>query len=139
MVPRVHDCIPLLAGGEPAGRGAALEKGVFYLSGGWMEGERTLASEHRRTVARFGEKKAQRVLHTMLDAYRRFVFIRTDHPRREEREEDARALAALVGLPLDAVQGRRGRLEALVNGPWDGPGFLHFPAGEPVTAGAFAA
>ncbi len=60
IVPRVHDCIPLLAGHERTYNGPALEQGIFYLSGGWMEGERTLLSEHRRIALRFGEEKALR-------------------------------------------------------------------------------
>ncbi len=94
VVPRVHDCIPLLTGHPATDDGPALEKGIFYLSGGWMEGERTLASEHQRTARRFGEKKALRVLQTMLSGYSGFIFIRTDHPRREERQRDATTSAA---------------------------------------------
>lgn len=139
VIPRVHDCIPLLAGAALPEAGPALERGTFYLSGGWMEGERTLFSEHQRAVARFGPAKALRVLHTMLGAYQRFVFLGTDHPRRGAREREARELSALVGLPLDVVEARRGRLERLVNGPWDGPEFLHFAAGVPVHAAAFTA
>jgi len=139
VVPRVHDCIPLLTGAPDRGATPLREPGTFYLSGGWMEGERTLSAEHRRTVARFGEQKALRVLQTMLGAYRRFLFVRTDHPRRELRERDAADLAALVGLPLDLVNGDGGYLDALVNGPWDPARFVHVPRGEPLGASAFAA
>ena len=137
VVPRVHDCIPLLAGHPAAYDGPALEQGIFYLSGGWMEGERTLASEHQRTARRFGDERALRVLCTMLRGYRGFVFIRTGHPRQEERLRDAQTLAGLVQLPLEVVEARRERLERLVSGPWDGPEFLHIPAGTPITAAAF--
>ena len=137
VVPCVHDCIPLLTGHPARDDGTVLEKGIFYLSGGWMEGERTLFSEHRRTARRFGEKKALRVLQTMLSGYSGFVFIRTEHPRCAEREQDAHALADLVQLPLRLLEGRCDRLQRLVNGPWDGPEFLQIPAGEPITAAAY--
>lgn len=137
VVPRVHDCIPLLAGHPATYEGAALELGIFYLSGGWLEGERTLASEHRRTARRFGEERALRVFRTMLSGYNGFVFIQTDHPRLEERQRDAHALADLAELPLDVLKGRRERLERLVNGPWDSLEFLHFPAGQPIAAATF--
>ncbi len=139
VIPRVHDCIPLLTGAPADGGVAPLrEPGTFYLSGGWMEGDRTLHAEHRRTVARFGEQKALRVLHTILGAYRRFLFVRTDHPRRDLREQDAADLAVLVGLPLDLVGGNGGYLDALVNGPWDAARFVHVPRGELLGASAFA-
>ena len=137
IVPRVHDCIPLLTGHPARDDSAVLEKGIFYLSGGWMEGERTLFSEHQRTACRFGEKRALRVLQTMLSGYSGFVFIRTNHPRREERERNAHALADLVQLPLRLLEGRCDRLQRLVNGPWDGPEFLQIPAGEPINAAAY--
>lgn len=135
VLPRVHDCIPLLRGA--AGRCAAAQKGTFYLSGGWMEGERSLAAEHARTVRRFGEAKALRVLDRMLDGYDRFVFVRTGHPRAAEREADARTLAAVAHLPLEAIAGDQAYLHALVNGPWDEARFVHVPRGEPVASAAF--
>jgi hypothetical protein len=137
VVPRVHDCIPLLTGCPASDNSAAQEKGIFYLSGGWMEGERTLFLEHQRVVRCYGEKRALRVLQTMLSGYSGFVFMRTDHPRGEEREEDAHALADLLQLPLRTVEARPGRLQRLVNGPWNTPEFIQVPAGEPITAAAF--
>lgn len=137
LVPRVHDCIALLTGGRGLVDGVSPEKGTFYLSGGWMEGERTLAAEHRRATARFGEARARRILKTMLDPYRRFTFVRTDHPRRSEREEDAARLSGLVGLPMATLDGDPSRLERLVNGPWKEPEFVRVAPGEPVPADAF--
>lgn len=137
IVPRVHDCIPLITGGAGLSGALGPEKGTFYLSGGWMEGERTLAVEHRRAAARFGEQKALRILQTMLDPYRRFAFVRTAHPRRTEREEEARELAGRIGLPLETVEGDPRRLERIVQGPWDGPEFVRVPRGVAVPAAAF--
>jgi hypothetical protein len=139
VIPRAHDCIAVLSGGVGLPEtGRSLERGTFYLSGGWMEGERTLMAEHRRTVQRFGERKALRVLNTLLDAYQRFLFIRTDHPRCEAREREAAEVAALVGLSVDSVTGDRAYLTELVNGPWSAERFIHVPRGEPLSASAFA-
>lgn len=136
VVPRVHDCIPLLSG-APSGCGADRPRGTFWLSGGWMEGERTLAAEHARTARRFGEAKALRVLDRLLEGYERFVFLRTDHPRAAAREADARSLAAVARLPLETAAADGGFLRALVNGPWDDVRFVHVPRGAPVQAAAF--
>lgn len=136
IVPRVHDCIPLLSG-SASGCGADRPRGTFWLSGGWMEGERTLAAEHARTARRFGEAKALRVLERLLEGYQRFVFLRTGHPRAAEREADARAVAALARLPLEPAAADGGYLHALVNGPWDAARFVHVPRGAPVEAAAF--
>jgi hypothetical protein len=137
VFPRVHDCIPLLAGEDADAPAPHLERGIFYLSGGWMEGERTLASEHRRAVKRFGEEKARRILGTMLGAYERLVYLRTDHPRAEEREREAEGLARLLRLPLEARATRRERLRAVVNGPWTWPAFARVDPGVAITAEHF--
>ena len=138
VIPRVHDCIALLRGDDASvPRGPHLEKGTFYLSGGWMEGERTLISEHRRAAAKFGEKKAERILATMFAPYEKLLFLRTNHPRCEAREHEALTLSQLLGLPLDTVDGDAGYLSRLLNGPWCPPGFVTFPKGEPVVAAAF--
>jgi hypothetical protein len=136
VLPLVHDCIPLLSGAGPGAHGTPA-RGAFYLSGGWMEGERTLAAEHARTANRFGAQKALRVLDRLLDGYERFVFLRTDHPRAAAREADARALAALTRLPLEAADADGGYLRELVHGPWDAARFVHVARGEPVRAEAF--
>jgi hypothetical protein len=138
FVPRVHDCIPVLRGPLGADRREAhLEKGTFYLSGGWMEGERTLVSEHRRAVAKFGEKKAHRILNTMFAPYDRLLFLRTDHPRQVVREQEAQGLSDLLGLPLDRVDADSSYLGRLVNGPWGHPAFARFAPGEPIARDAF--
>jgi hypothetical protein len=140
VIPRAHDCIAVLSGGVGLPEtGPSLERGTFYLSGGWMEGERTIMSEHRRTVQRFGERKALRVLNTLLGAYQRFLFIQTDHPRSEARQQEATQLASLVGLPLDSVAGDGAYLAELVNGPWSEERFIHVPRGETLSARAFGA
>jgi len=137
IVPRVHDCIPLLLGHTQIDGKPQLEKGTFYLSGGWMEGERTLISEHRRAIAKFGEKQALRILNTMFSSYQRVRFIRTEHPRVAKHEAEAKGLAGLLNLAAESTQGDIGYLSRLVNGPWRPPEFLQFARGETITAAAF--
>jgi len=137
IIPRVHDCIPLLLGNAEVEGGPHLEKGTFYLSGGWMEGERTLISEHRRAIIKFGEKRALRILDTMFSPYKKIRFIRTDHPRVAEREEEANGLAEVLNLTAEFTQGDGGYLSRLVNGPYEPPEFLSFQKGETITASAF--
>ena len=63
IIPRVHDCIPLLLGSQEAFRCCSAEEtGTFYLSCGWILTERNILSEHRRVREKFGEKKAAAIL-----------------------------------------------------------------------------
>ncbi|HEY6006710.1 MAG TPA: DUF1638 domain-containing protein [Geobacteraceae bacterium] len=138
-VPRAHDCIPLLVGSPQAYAAVrAEEQGTLYLSGGWLEGERTLLSEYRRSRERFGEAKARRIMATMLDGYRRLLFLDTGHPRQEQRREEARELAALLSLDFCVRRGRDAWLARLVNGPWDGEDFVLIGPGEELREEYFA-
>ena len=135
-IPRVHDCIPLLLGSPEAH--AQLrdeEKGTFFVSGGWLEGERTVFTEYRRVRERYGEQKARRVMATMFDAYRRLVFIHTGHPREEEHLATARELAQLLDLSFAERDGGSVWLERLVNGPWEGDDFITIQPGKTETQG----
>ncbi len=139
VIPLSHDCIPLLIGSRPEyERELAREKGTFFLSGGWLEGERTLLSEYHRVRARHGDAKARKVMATMLDSYRRFLFVTTNHPRQEQRLADAWALATLLDLPLEVRDNSVLWLERLVNGPWDKELFITVPPGGEVREELFA-
>jgi Protein of unknown function (DUF1638) len=132
IIPRVHDCIPLLIGSNPAyQQELEHEKGTYFLSGGWLEGERTLMTEYRRVRDRQGEVKARKVMATMLDSYRRILFIRTGHPRQEQRLAEARELSTLLDLPLEIRDSSSHWLEQLVSSPWDTDKFIVIkPTGE---------
>jgi hypothetical protein len=125
VIPLSHDCIPLLIGSRlEYHEELAREKGTFFLSGGWMEGERTLLSEYRRVLERHGEVKARKVMATMLDSYQRILFITTGHPRQEQRQAEAQELALLLGLSLDVRSNSDLWLGQLINGPWDQARFV---------------
>jgi hypothetical protein len=125
FIPRAHDCIPLLLGSRYTHEELVREeKGTYFLSGGWMEAERTTLSEYRRVRDKYGEQKAKRVMSTMFDAYRRLTFIHTGHPRETEHLATARELAGLLELEFIVLSGRDAWLRRIVNGPWDGDSFV---------------
>lgn len=139
VIPLSHDCIPLLIGSHlEYHEELAREKGTFFQSGGWMEGERTLLSEYRRVLERHGEVKARKVMATMLDSYHRILFITTGHPRQELRLTEARELALLLGLSLEVRSNSALWLEQLINGPWDQARFVVIEPGGEIREELFA-
>jgi Protein of unknown function (DUF1638) len=125
VIPRVHDCIPLLIGSQlEYQRELKREKVTFFLTGGWLEGERTLLTEYRRVRNRHGEIKARKVIATMLDSYRRILFVTTGHPRQDLRLAEARELSALLDLPLEIRDSSSLWLEQIVNGSRDTDSFI---------------
>ncbi len=138
LIPRAHDCIPLMLGSRYThDELVQQEKGTYFLSGGWLEGERTVFTEYRRVRDKYGEQKAKRVMATMFDAYRRLVFIYTGHPREEEHLTTGREMAELLGLEFVLVTGRDAWLRRIVNGPWDGDSFIKVAPGNRLSEADF--
>lgn len=137
-IPRAHDCIPVLLGSSYSHESLLQEeRGTFFLSGGWLEGERTVFTEYRRVREKYGEAKARRVMATMFDAYRRLVFIRTGHPREERHMATGQDLASLLELEYREAWGRSAWLQRIVNGPWDEEAFVTVAPGQTLTEGDF--
>jgi hypothetical protein len=138
FIPRVHDCIPVLMGNRPGYEDLMRqEKGTYFLTGGWLEGERTVFTEYRRVRDKYGEKKARRVMATMFDAYRRVVFIHTGHPREAQHNETGKELAVLLGLDFFERVGDNAWLARIVNGPWEADRFITLAPGETLSEGHF--
>jgi hypothetical protein len=128
FVPRMHDCIPLFLGSaDRFDRVRADEPGTLFLTGGWMEGERTYLADYHQAIDKYGEERGRRIMATLFASYRRVLLIRTGHPREGERRREARDLARLLGLAYEECDGEPGWLQELVRGPWDAERFLRIP------------
>lgn len=127
IIPRVHDCIPLLLGSSFRYRELSAVRGSFYLSSGWMSGERSLHSEFERTAEKYGRDKAVRLMKRMFESYQRFIFIRTGREDDLLRRQDAKDLADTFGLGFDVIDGADDYFQRLVNGPWTEPDFMTIP------------
>ncbi|MBI5443957.1 MAG: DUF1638 domain-containing protein, partial [Deltaproteobacteria bacterium] len=128
IVPKMHDCIPLFLGStQTFEQVRAEEVGTLFLTGGWMEGERTYLAEYRQAIDKYGPEKGARLMSILFASYRRVLLIRTGHPKEATRRREAAELARLLSLELHERDGHSGWLDALVNGPWDGERFLELP------------
>lgn len=129
-VPQVHDCIPLLLGSrERFEECKAEEIGTFYLTCGWLQGERSIGSDYQRIREKYGEKKAASVFKRIYDSYRRILFIHTGNPQEEQYLKKSEEIGQLLQLSLQTIQGDLRYLERLVNGPWDEQHFINVPPG----------
>ena len=133
IIPRVHDCLPLLLGSKTAYQELAKEEiGTFYLSCGWMISEKNILSSHQRVLEKYGEKKALRVLERTYDSYKKVLFIHTGCAEEEPAIQQAKEIATLLKLRYDTVQGNKSYLEKIVNGPWEEDDFAHIPPFEAI-------
>ncbi len=128
VMPRVHDCLPVLLGSRE--KYNELQKGdkrTFYFSGGWVEGERMLIQEYERSCIQFGPKKALKIFRMMFENYRRMMYIHTGHPRDASTLEKMREFAGIFNLPSFETTGNLEYLRKLVLGPWDEENFVIIP------------
>lgn len=129
-IPRVHDCIPLLLGSVKRYESfRQQEKGTLYLSHGWMNGERSILSDHGRLLEKYGAKKAASLLARIYDGYRRVVFIRTGNPLEEADLERSRYIGGLLRLEHQIAEGDLSYIKSMVHGPWPETDFIHIPPG----------
>ncbi|MDN5293457.1 MAG: hypothetical protein PWQ91_815 [Eubacteriales bacterium] len=138
VMPRVHDCIPVLLGSMEKYRQLREEKGqCFYFSGGWVEGERLIISEYERSCRQFGEERALRIFRKMFEHYTHLAYIFTGHPRTEETLAKTRWFASLLPRPCFEVTGSLDYLRSLLYGPWEETRFVTIPPHGSVDRQAF--
>ncbi len=138
IIPKVHDCIPLLLGSkEEMEFQKRRESGTFYLSCGWMLSEKNIISDYQRITKKFGEKKASKVLSRMFDSYKRILFIHTGSSGESKPLGSAREIGRLLGLRFDETKGSKDYIYKLVNGPWDEENFISIKPQETINEELF--
>jgi hypothetical protein len=120
VVPRVDDCIAIFLGSDGAYREQQrAEPGTYYLTKGWIEVSDTLLDEYDRTIERYGQQRADRMMQFMLKHYSRLAFIDTGHQDQERYREYSRTAAARLGLRYEEIPGSNALVLKTLNGPWD--------------------
>lgn len=137
VIPRVHDCIPLLLGSVSAHRSAhSRECGTYWFSPGWLTWSVLPYLDNRSTrLAHYTEKYGPdhaALLMEMEDGvlanYTRACLIEWPGLGEPYREMAAEA-AHRSHLPLESMEGSPGYLKALLSGPWEDARFVRIPAG----------
>lgn len=121
VAPRVDDCIGILLGSREAHRTEALrEPGTYYLTRGWIDSGKHLFEEYEYMERRFGPERAQRLMDTMLNHYRRLAFVKTGREQDLDRYLGyCDRIAHRFGLRFEEIAGSVKLVEKMVFGPWD--------------------
>ena len=120
VVPRVDDCIAIFLGSRSAyTTQSRAEPGTYYLTKGWIEVGDTPFSEYERSVQRYGEKRAERIMRLMLANYKRLALINTGQYEMERYREYAIQTAERFGLRFEEIEGANTLIKKMLFGPWD--------------------
>lgn len=124
IVPRCDDCITLLLG-SPERRKKL--PGTYFLTQGWLDGERNLWVEYQMALNKYGEKRGKRIFSAMLAHYDHLALLDTGCFDRQALEPVVQSMARELGLAPACLAGTLEYLRVLLTGPWDREQFLTVP------------
>ena len=127
IVPRADDCITLLLGSYKRRQQIMKEAPAYFLTEGWLRGERNIWAEYQHTLQRYGEARARRIFRAMLANYRRLIFVDSGVSDLSALLPETERIAAALELHPEVAGGTLGFLTTLLTGPWDDAHFLVVP------------
>lgn len=117
IIPRYGDCIDiLLCEKENLER---IRTSTYFLTQGWLKGEKSLDKEYQHNLEKYGESRARRVMNIMFKNYKNLMLIDTGAYDLAEHLPRVNDIGELIGLEVVVDQGSISPLEKLVAGQWD--------------------
>lgn len=107
LLPCYDDCIGLLLE-------CNRQADTYYLTDGWLCGERNIAVEYRISLEKYGQMRTDRIFEAMLRGYRWLAYIDTGCGTADGLAQ-AKETAELLKLEFVVVPGTLKRLEDLLN------------------------
>lgn len=130
IVPRLDDCISLLLGGMNERRRISSAHSAYFLTEGWMKGERNLWTEYQYSLAKYGKEQADIIAEMMYGHYRTLALVDTGVFPVEKLWTQTEEIAETLHLERKVFSGTLDRLQELLTGPWDPNRYLIVPPGE---------
>lgn len=129
VMPRFDDCVNMMLCTGRRDRRNYLNAGNMYLTGGWSRDEGALLDMFESYLAKYGKRKADKLMKIMLDSYSAVTVIDTGCYEMPPVLEYARVCADRFGLQCRTVQGGNEPLRKLITGEWDEDIILIGPGG----------
>lgn len=131
VIPRVEDCISLMLGSEKKRKSCS---GTYFMTEGWLKGEKNIWQEYIHTIQKYGEKRGKRIFDAMLRNYHTLALIDTGCYEIAPAAEACRSIANTLHLEYTKTPGTCSYFFDLIHGPWPAERFIHLKAGETLTA-----
>lgn len=127
VIPRVDDCISLLLGSMQKRKEASENCGTYFMTEGWLKGERNIWREYEYAVQKFGEEMGKEIFDTMFRHYRCLALVNTGCFDCEAAVEKTKTISEKLNLEFRVLSGTIDYLIALLSGNWSANDFIVIP------------
>ncbi|MCI7020572.1 MAG: DUF1638 domain-containing protein [Eubacteriales bacterium] len=124
VIPRCDDCITLLLGSDEARK---QQFATYFLTEGWLKGEKTIWQEYQVCLKKYGEKRGRRIFSVMLRHYEKMAYLDTGCTDDPGIAEQIQMIAKALELSYVHLDGSLDYLSDLLSGRWDPGRFLVVP------------
>lgn len=119
IVPKLADCISLLWGSDEERNKFGTENAAYYLTEGWMRGERNIWVTYVQMVEKYGQETADEIAGIMYNHYRTLALLDSGTEPIEHLYEETEPIEEKLHLKRRIVPVRLDLLHTLLKGPWD--------------------
>jgi hypothetical protein len=127
ILPRADDCISLLLGSAQRRLEYSRDGGNYFLTRGWLRGERNIWAEYLYARKKYGEKGAREIMGVMFKNYRHLSVLDTQSYALDSILPVTRDMADTLKLSHRIIPGTTRYLRDLLTGPWEEERFLRCP------------
>ena len=132
IMPRVDDCVSLLLGNDKR-RAIGAEKVTYFLTKGWLQGERNIWVEYNYALQKYGPKRGKMINDLTYGKYKRLGVIETGAYDLNEILPETKKIASEIGMEHEVIHAGIGNVCRLLQGPWDPKLYAAFPPNSELT------
>jgi len=132
IIPRVDDCISLLLGSVKERAEVSRQYAAYFLTGGWLRGERNMWTEYQYTRDRYGEEQAKYLSKMMFSHYRTLGILDSGAVLIEPLVDETKIIADTLGLEQKVIPASVAYIQLLLTGPWPEDKFLVTAPGQTI-------
>lgn len=133
ILPRADDCITLLLGSFRRRQQIQNEAGTYFMTKGWIEGERNIMREYEYTMEKYGEETGREIFDMMFGNYRRIGILDTGCYDMEPVLAETERIASALQMGWERFSASNDYLKRLLTGPWEEDSFVRLQPGEKLT------
>ena len=124
IIPRVDDCITLLLGSQKRRKELQESGGTYFMTKGWVDGERNILSMRQYMMERYGEDAGEEIFNMMFGNYSRIGLLDTGAYDMEPVTEEVKKAAEAIGFRWEIFRASVDYIKETLTGPWPDERYL---------------